>query len=203
MIVAVVVLLAGCPQLDGGSDGSPDDIESADPETSSEELTESFSTGEVLVNLREIPALLNSTGERLQVKSELSDAARDSLESRGMLRFHERSFTHSVQESSTPEIVISTAVVYESEAVATEQLDATFQNYSRAGANVSSTAFGSDVSATRVQFENDRGLMTVGYFYRSESLVFHTLVADTDAFHDEVAREIFIEMYSDFVNIQR
>ena len=223
LIVGILILGAGCTQITDTQDPNQATIEEtttvqvSDETTTTETTSDSqstqssettgnfedeFDTGHVLVSLREVPEEMNKSGERLQVRDDVSADVESELEERQIIRFHERSFKYSGPDSDPPQVVISTAIVFESSSAASEQLTETYDQFRDSGATVSETTLTGDTTVTKVQFTNANGLKTVGYYYTVDNLAFYVLVADTDAYAVETTERLFIEKYGDFSSIR-
>jgi hypothetical protein len=176
---------------------------SATPERTDTETADSASTFDaktntdsIVLRLSDLPDTFEYSGEKDIVAAELDEAEREQYTSKDIVRQHSRSFRQA-SESDGPMLVYSEATVYENADHADAQLTDTESTFQEKSASIDTVELAADVTATQIQYENDRGIWNVLLYYQRGNMQLLMIVSGSDDFYPDLAEELIIAMVSD------
>ncbi len=210
ILVVLMLLLSGCSGVLDANTASPTETTSSvtttqqtsetdtEKQSSSSEtaFSEQSATGEMLIEISQLPSGYVLDGESIETRSEVENETAEMFQERGMTRLHDRVYLRDDSETDGAGLVLVSAAVFESNGDATDYLNS-FTNSIEANGTAETIDIGENGSAQKVRFTNDRGLQNVVIIARVGNMVFYIVSSDSERYYDSQARELFITMYAD------
>lgn len=218
ILVVLMLLLSGCSGVFGTNSGSPTatttsptsvaestetDSEPTPEQTTTESssapgtfFTESSATGEILVQVSDLPSGYVLDGESIETRGDVDNETAETFKTEGIVRLHDRVYLRDDSDTDGATYVLVSAVVFESNGEAADYLQS-FTTSLEANGTAETIDIGEDGSAEKIRFVNERGLQNVVVVSRVGNLVFYTVTSDSEQYYESQARELFITMYVD------
>jgi len=153
-------------------------------------------TDSIVLRLSDLPNTFEYSGERDIVTAELEEAEQEQYAAKDIVRQHSRSFRQST-DSGGPALVYSEVTVYESIDDANAQLTETESTFREQSARIEAVELATDVTATQIRHENDRGSRNVLLYYQRGNMQLLVIVSGGEEFYPDLAEELMIAMVSD------
>ena len=154
-------------------------------------------TGEILLSLPELGAAYNFSSESQQRRSELTGSDRESFADQGLLKRHERVFSIADSSADVPPVIISTAIVYESESEATSETPELVESIQEAGGTSKQVDLASGIEATRIMGETQTGRKNILMTWQTDNLVIWVFTSGIEQYYPERTEEYLVEMVLD------
>ena len=211
--VALSSGLAGCSGIfdqgpDLGSDESQDESTNTDQETTDsdrdtdpeeeaetgEDDSEQVQTDEIVLSRSNLADVYETKGSLDLTRKEASGEDADRFEERELRSVSERTFTLSDSDTNAPEIVFSSAIQYQSETAAENDLNRIISEFEASGEEVSEQSVTSSTTARVVQFQNDQGYQNIAFYGWANSVVFYVVTSDNNQTFPDRTEELFKQM---------
>ena len=211
--VALSSGLAGCSGIfdqdpDLGSDESQDESTNTDQETTDsdrdtdseeeaetgEDDSEQVQTDEIVLSRSNLADVYETKGSLDLTRQEASGEDADRFEERELRSVSERTFTLSDLDADEPEIVFSSAMLFQSGTAAENDLNRIVSEFETSGEEVSEQSVTSSTTARVVQFQNDQGYQNTAFYGWDSNIVFYVVTSDKDEAFEKRTEELFKQM---------
>lgn len=207
--VALSSGLAGCSGIfDQDSNPGPDesqdesintDQETTDPDgdtdsETGEDDSEQIQTDEVVLSRSDLSDVYEAKGSLDLTSEEASGEDADRFEERELRSVSERTFTLSDSDADEPEIVFSSAMLYQNGTAAENDLNRIVSEFEATGAGVSEQSITNSTTARVIQFENDQGYQNTAFYGLASDIVFYVVTSDPNKYFRNPIEKLFKTM---------
>jgi len=151
------------------------------------------STRAVLLDADDVGREYSLSGERYLDREDSSEDTATQLQSADIQLLFERTFNHDTT-GTAPQTILSSVTRYDDEQSAREEEAALISQIRRGGGETETIRVVTGINATRLSFENDRGLVNTLVISRSGPVVYYAVTSDQDEYYPDFTRELFVEM---------